>query len=336
MFNQPLVTVLLPAYNAGRHLRESIESVLGQTFRDFEFLIINDGSIDDSEKQILSYSDLRIRYHKNEINLGLIATLNKGIELALGKYIVRMDADDICMPDRIQRQVQFMETHLEVGICGCCADVIDKPNVKMKYDAEDTSIRVKMLYQCHMLHPSIIIRKELIDKYRLRYNPEFIHAEDYELFYRIGKFTKLANLTDVLLRYREHEGSVSRIYKQTQKDNSLKVIKQEFKDIGIDITEAEVDLFKDVMNSCFDFSKDELYKVEKLLLKIISSNRHSCILDDATLVRILSQKWKDMLMNVTRLGWTVFRLGINSPLSIHDRFSVTEKMKLFVKSILRY
>jgi len=336
MFNQPLVTVLLPAYNAGRHLRESIESVLGQTFRDFEFLIINDGSIDDSEKQILSYSDLRIRYHKNEINIGLIATLNKGIELALGKYIVRMDADDICMPDRIQRQVQFMETHLDVGICGCCADVIDKPNVKMKYDAEDASIRVKMLYQCHMLHPSIIIRKELIDKYRLRYNPEFIHAEDYELFYRIGKFTKLANLTDVLLRYREHEGSVSRIYKQTQKDNSLKVIKQEFKDIGIDITEAEVDLFKDVMNSCFDFSKDELYKVEKLLLKIISSNRHSCILDDTTLVRILSQKWKDMLMNVTRLGWTVFRLGINSPLSIHDRFSVTERMKFFVKSILRY
>lgn len=336
MNNQPLVTVLLPVYNAELHLAESVESVLGQTFTDFEFLIINDGSTDDSEKQILSYRDVRIRYHKNEINLGLIATLNKGMELASGKYIVRMDADDICMPDRIQKQVQFMETHPEVGICGCCADVIDKAHLKMKYDAEDASIRIKMLYQCHMLHPSVIIRKGLIDRYTLRYNPEFIHAEDYELFYRIGNFTKLANLTDTLLLYREHEGSVSRIYKQTQKDNSLRVIKQEFKDIGIDITEAEVDLFKDLMNSCFKFSESELYTVEKLLLKIIFANRHSRILDDSTLVRILSQKWKDMLLNVTRLGWTVYRLGMNSPLSKYDSLSVSEKGKLFLKSILKY
>ncbi|MES2619870.1 MAG: glycosyltransferase family A protein [Bacteroidota bacterium] len=335
MNSQPFVTVLLPVYNAQLHVRQSIESVLGQTFPNFELLIINDGSTDDSEKEILSYTDARIRYYENESNAGLIATLNWGMELASGKYIVRMDADDICMPDRIQKQVQFMETHHKVGVCGCCADVIGKPNIKMKYDAHDASIRIKMLYQCHMLHPSIILRKDLLDKLGLRYNPAFVHAEDYELFCRLGKFTKLANLTETLLLYREHEGSVSRIYQDVQTKNSLEVIQQQFKDLGMEIDETEVDLFKGLMNSRFDFAEKEVYVIENLLEKIIAANRQSKNLDEALLETILFQKWKDLLMNVTRFGLNIYRLGMNSHLSKLGNFTVTEKVKLSLKSLLK-
>ena len=112
------VTVLMPVYNGEMYLREAIDSILHQTFTDFEFLIINDGSTDNSETIILSYDDSRIRYEKNDSNLKLIATLNKGIELAKGKYIVRMDADDISIPDRIEKQVAFLEKNPDVGICG--------------------------------------------------------------------------------------------------------------------------------------------------------------------------------------------------------------------------
>src|SRR5688572_768328 len=133
MINPPLISVLMPVYNAGPYLKESIESVLAQTYDNFEFLIINDGSTDSSEKEILSYNDVRIHYVKCETNSGLIATLNQGLALATGKYIVRMDADDICRPQRFEKQVRFMENHPEIGICGCCADVIDRKDVKMKY-----------------------------------------------------------------------------------------------------------------------------------------------------------------------------------------------------------
>jgi glycosyltransferase involved in cell wall biosynthesis len=335
MNNQPLISVLMAVYNGEVHLRESIDSVLGQTYANFEFIIINDGSADSTEKIILSYPDERIRYEKNEINSGLIATLNRGLAFTTGKYILRMDADDICFPKRFEKQVQFMEANPEIGICGSCADVIDKTK-KMRYDADDVSIRVKMLYQCHMLHPSIIVRKELMDKHNLRYNPQYAHAEDYELFYRIGKLTKLANLQEPLLLYREHEESVSRKNKEIQKANSLKVIKQQFRDIGMDVSESEIDLFKDVMNSRFDFSEVEIYKIETLVQHIIATNHHSKKLHEATLAAILFQKWKDILMNITRFGTSIYRLAMNSRLSKYGTFSTTEKAKLFIKSLLKY
>ena len=112
----PEITVLMPVYNGEKYLRPAIESILNQTFSDFEFLIINDGSTDNSESIILSYKDERIRYVKNENNLKLIKTLNKGIDLARGKYIARMDADDISLPTRLEREIEYMESHPECGL----------------------------------------------------------------------------------------------------------------------------------------------------------------------------------------------------------------------------
>src|SRR5688500_8514963 len=110
---QPLVSVLMPVYNAEAYVSEAIQSILQQTYKNFEFLIINDGSTDNSEKLINTFSDSRIRYIRNSENIKLVATLNKGIDLSVGKYLVRMDADDISLPERLQKQVDFMETHPE-------------------------------------------------------------------------------------------------------------------------------------------------------------------------------------------------------------------------------
>src|ERR1017187_7276972 len=116
--NSPYITVLMPVYNAAPFLREAIDSILNQTFKNFELLIINDGSTDNCEEIILTYKDPRIRYIKNETNIKLISTLNKGIKLSKGKYIVRMDADDISFPDRIEKQVNYMETNPAIALCG--------------------------------------------------------------------------------------------------------------------------------------------------------------------------------------------------------------------------
>ena len=112
------VTVLMPVYNGAAFLPESIDSILSQTYKDFEFLIINDGSTDDSEKIILSYDDPRIKYLKNDVNLGVIGTLNRGLEIIKTKYIIRMDADDLALPYRIQVQVDYMDKHPDIVLSG--------------------------------------------------------------------------------------------------------------------------------------------------------------------------------------------------------------------------
>ena len=113
-----LISIILPAYNAEKYLKEAIDSILAQTYTNFELIVINDGSTDKTEEIILSYQDSRIRYIKNEKNLKLIRTLNKGIGLAKGKYIARMDADDISLPHRLKEEVEFMEAHPNIGEIG--------------------------------------------------------------------------------------------------------------------------------------------------------------------------------------------------------------------------
>ena len=151
---QAQVTVLMPVYNAEQYLREAIGSILHQTFTDFEFIIINDGSTDRSEEIIKSYTDTRIRYYKNESNLKLIATLNKGFDLAGGKYIARMDADDISLPNRLQLQFELMEKNPEVGLCGTWFENFteEEPTGVAKYSPDHETICFTHLYQIHLSH----------------------------------------------------------------------------------------------------------------------------------------------------------------------------------------
>ena len=159
----PLVTVLMPVYNAAPYLREAIDSILNQTYSDFEFLIINDGSTDETESIINSYNDPRIVYLKNETNIKLISTLNKGIELAKGKYIVRMDGDDISLPTRIELQVQFMENNESVGLGGTFIRSFGGAiEGKVGYSTTHEEIKFKLLFDTHFPHPTAIIRKQIL------------------------------------------------------------------------------------------------------------------------------------------------------------------------------
>ena len=210
MNSNPLVSVLMPVYNGEQFLHEAIESILQQTYLNFELLIINDGSTDSSERIILSYPDTRIKYVKNESNIKLIATLNKGFALAQGKYIVRMDADDYSVKERLQKQVAFMEANPEVTLAGSWFETIgDEPSRVVKYESDVTFIRFKMLYQTQFCHPSVILRKSVTDQMPVLFDRDYIHAEDYELFSRIAYAFRVSNLPEVLLKYRTHSGNVS-------------------------------------------------------------------------------------------------------------------------------
>lgn len=230
--NNPRVTVLMPVYNGEKYLRKAMESILRQTYTDFEFLIINDGSTDRSVEIIESYQDSRIRLIHNEKNIKLIATLNKGIELALGEYIARMDCDDISLPDRLAKQVAFMDTHPEIGVCGTWAKVIDENgNVNRSIKAlTGKSIKRLCWRPSPFIHPTIMARTSLLKENR--YSEGYPHAEDYELWLRLSQKTTFYNLDKFLLLYRVHDSGITKAKRELQLANSYRAFNEH---IGIEI-----------------------------------------------------------------------------------------------------
>lgn len=216
----------MPAYNAEKYIGEAIESILNQTFKDFEFIIIDDCSTDRTWEIIQGYikKDSRIIALKNEKNLRISATLNRGIEIAKGKYIARMDADDWSYPDRLQKQYEFMESNLDVGISGGTMEVCDENLIKMgyrKYNLNDYSIRKKIFRYSPFSHPLIIFKTELLKKYNFQYDPILVAAQDYDLYFKIGRISKFGNLDDILIKYRIVGTSISITKARVQEKNTL-------------------------------------------------------------------------------------------------------------------
>ena len=209
----PLISVLMPAYNAEKYIGIAIESILSQAFKDFELIIIDDCSKDSSYLIAEKYfkEDDRIVLLKNCENLKLSLTLNRGIKIARGKYIARMDADDFSYSDRLEKQYNFLEMNPGVGIVGGTMEVCDsKLNFKAyrRYNLDDENIRKNIFKYSPFSHPLVMIRKEIFDEIGL-YDTATNPAEDYDLWLRIGKCCKFANLEDVLLKYRIVEKSMT-------------------------------------------------------------------------------------------------------------------------------
>ena len=213
----PYVTVLMSVYNGEKYLKEAIDSILNQTFEDFEFLMIDDGSTDQSLKILRSYKDPRLRIVQNEKNIGLIKSLNKGLKLAQGKYIARMDADDISLPERLEKQVTFMDVSPKIGVCGTWLQAfgeIKRTVVKSPLNHED--IIARMFCDNSIWHPTVIFRKDIIDRYHLFYDENAQGCEDYKLWVEMTKVTILANLPEVLLLYRIHDSQVTKLGSNSQ------------------------------------------------------------------------------------------------------------------------
>lgn len=267
--NNPKVTVLMPVYNGEKYLREAIDSILNQTFTDFEFLIINDGSTDASVDIINSYDDPRIRLLHNKQNLKLIATLNKGLALANGTYIARMDCDDISLPTRLEKQVEFMDENEHIGLCGTWIQFMGERNgVIGKYPNLNQELKVRILFSNCFAHPSVIIRKNFFDIYNLKYDENYLHVEDYALWIKCCQFFAVANIEEVLLRYRMGHESVSKIYSMEQKNNLKTILKNNFRSLGI-----KNDAILNILIGDKRADKKLLYAVKSELEKIIDCNK---------------------------------------------------------------
>ncbi|EMG0007840.1 glycosyltransferase, partial [Acinetobacter baumannii] len=268
-----LVSVVLPAYNAELYLKEAIDSVLSQTFTDFELIILNDGSIDRTEEIILSYNDSRIVYVKNEKNLGLIGTLNKGINLAKGKYIARMDADDICLPERFKKQVDFLEKNNEIDLIGTNAIKINNNGDRIgviNMPASDHDIKMMLFIQSPFIHPSIMGRTTVFRSFE--YEKEFYRVEDYMLWIRMSQNSKFHNINEFLLKYRYLDNSESKLLNKNyskKRDALINIYRILFLNNNISFSEDELKTYSSSMvRYC---AKDiDFKKLSKIYFRIIS------------------------------------------------------------------
>jgi glycosyltransferase involved in cell wall biosynthesis len=212
MSTSPLVSVVMTVYNGERYLKEAVESILNQTFRDLEFIIIDDGSTDSTPAILAHYQEIddRIRVYHQE-NRGIVASRNAGCHLAKGGYIAVMDADDVSLPERLERQVQCLNTHPDIGILGTWMKVIDRNGVtKNTVDLPTTPALIEwcLLFGCCMAQASVMMRRDVIERLNF-YSSEATYAEDYELWSRASLVTHFANIPEALFRYRVWGGGVT-------------------------------------------------------------------------------------------------------------------------------
>lgn len=210
--NRPLVSVLVPAYNAELYISEAIESILNQTFKDFELIILNDCSTDNTKKIIEKYAkkDSRILLINNEENLRIAKTLNKGLKIAKGKYIVRMDADDWSYPHRIEKQVKLMEDNPEIVLSSGNMEICDSEmNIKNKsnFPTSDEKIKKVLLQYNPMVHPAMIFKKDTA--LEIGGYDEEVKSEDYMFTIDMSSKGLLANHPDILIKYRILENSLT-------------------------------------------------------------------------------------------------------------------------------
>lgn len=208
--NQPKVSVLMPVYKTPeKYLRQNIESILNQTYTNFEFLILDDCPEYPSEKIVTSYNDKRIKYLKNEKNLGISESRNKLVQTAVGEYLAIADHDDISLPERFAKEVAFLDEHPDVGVVGTWYERFPKSKIKKKF-VVNSQIVQDLMFNCSILHPSSMIRKSVLTEYNIKYDSKYSPAEDRALWCSLIGKTKFANIPEVLLKYRDHETNASK------------------------------------------------------------------------------------------------------------------------------
>lgn len=237
----PQVTILIPTYNCDKFLLECLGSVLRQNYTDFEILIIDDGSTDGTETLIRSLGHPKIRYYKNRRNLGIVASLNKGLRLAKGEYISRMDADDLMIGNRLEEQIKFLEHNKEYGLVGGSYQIMDgngtyHETVHARTDPDFLSLALIFRNQFH--HAAITMRTEIARK--LKYSSKFNYCEDHELWIRFAEISKVANLPGIHLSYRWHEDNSCNKNQSILKKSILTLLSRELDKLGVEHTTDEL------------------------------------------------------------------------------------------------
>ncbi|WP_343338768.1 Undecaprenyl-phosphate 4-deoxy-4-formamido-L-arabinose transferase [Terrisporobacter petrolearius] len=329
---EKLVTVFMPVYNTEKYLRQSIESILNQTYKNFELLIIDDGSTDSSVDIIKSYNDDRIILVKNEKNKGLPYTRNKGLDLAKGEYIALMDSDDISKNNRLAIQVKFLEKHKEIQVVGSRQETLIEGKIYKPSNARKEYIDVNkklMFYSC-VPNPTIMFRKDFFYKNKIRYRKECFVAQDYAFFVDcVAKGGNIAILSEPVLIYRSGHDNITKLsvkYKQNERKKVMDNIRIRcLNNNGIFLDDKENILFNKIFSDpIMDISIDDINEYKKLINKIllIKNNINKKGFADEIKLNLLNRLLDINATKIQKIGIINFKIE-------------TETVMSYVKSIIK-
>ncbi len=271
----------MPVYNAEKYLKGAIDSILSQTYSDFEFVIVDDCSRDSSVPIIKSYNDSRIVFLENEQNSGVAVTLNRGLAVCRGEYVARMDSDDISRPERFAKQIAFLEAHPDVAVvtCGVRTFCGDKTISECGWsNVEPERIKKDLFFSCALAHPTVMMRRDVINSLG-GYAPEYNGLEDYELWCRVIENHKIASVGEVLFEYRVHEGQVSKKPSESVKKAQKELKKRQLEQIGAVLSEKELNAFLSFITGDFACTDEEIDCLHEAFCKISEANRKMSFYD---------------------------------------------------------
>lgn len=311
----PAVSVVMSAYNSGPYISEAIESILHQTFTDFEFIIIDDGSSDASGEIADSYarSDSRIIVIHQE-NQGIAKSLNTGLRRSTGKYIARMDSDDISLPERFDHQYRHMETHPEIGICGTGCRHFGSTTCLAWTMTDSEEIKSRLIFWPCIVHPTVMMRRDLILKHDLYYDPDFKQAEDHELWVRFARHCEVSNVPTVLLLWRNHEKQQTTACEEEILPWAGLVHREALKDFGIIPSAEELRIHLSLHKCRFCTTREYVEAVEEWLCKLLDANDQGQTRKPDTFAQVLFERWFAVCASNWELGGWVRKRFVASRL----------------------
>jgi len=348
----PKVTVLMPVYNGAKYIRNAMQSILTQSFHDFDFLIILEPSTDKSQEIIKSFHDPRIILVQNTKKIGLSGVLNQGLDLARGEYIARMDCDDIALPHRLWEQVKYLDNHRDVGICGTWAlylfahttsrtssrrmmrRVLSLLNL-FELDVFRTpqtyeEIKNFALFNPPFIHPTVMMRANCMRKFDLHYATNLQFAEDYDFWRRVMDHCKGMNLRKYLLYYRLHVSQFSTTFKQQQHEGASYVRSQAIQKLAITPTPEEMRIHNLISDPMTTISTDNLLAASKWLYKLQIANLKVQYYPEPYFSQLLAEKWARVCGHTTAPFPRVWRIFWKAPIQP----ALNLGLKNFVKLML--
>ncbi|PIY12043.1 MAG: hypothetical protein COZ18_02895 [Flexibacter sp. CG_4_10_14_3_um_filter_32_15] len=338
--NLPFVSVVMPVYNAEKYVAEAIESILNQTYTNFEFLIFNDGSKDKSAEIVAKYAkeDSRIIFFNYQENTGHLKHLNAGIEKAKGKYIARMDADDSSLPTRFEEQVQFMEENEEIVLLGTAyISMGERDDFEWKPKTQDKDIRLQLLVESPLAHPTVFMRAEILQKNSIKYHQEYYPAEDYAMWVKLSDYGKMANLSEILLQYRVHGEQISQQKSAIQIVNADKSRIVQLNKLGLTTDDIDINIYKNVFSSYNErnfFYSTEIAQVAFFIEKFIAANKEKEIYNQEKLLQFLQKGWEKMIRSQHKdYPLWLLKYVFRSDFPNYSSFTISQKIKFISKCI---
>lgn len=316
----------MSTYNEEKYIETSLKSLLNQTFEDFEIIIVDDASTDNTRQLIQGLQDERIHLICNEENQGLTKNLNKALKYVTGKYIARMDGDDIAFPTRFEKQFQYMEKHLETMLVSCYTKSFGDSDLVFALPDDSEVLKVRMLVRPVYAHPGFMMRRELIEA-GYQYNEEYRTAQDYEFASRVAEKYKIGLVPEVLLFYRVHKKQISAQAGNQQFNNADKIRKHQLERLGIQLSEAEWQDYQNLVKEAKVNCLEDYSKVYEIIKKMLRSNEKAKNYNP----NIMKKTLKKMFYT-----WVIRNKNMNHMLAFPKvcRYQM-EDMLLFVGELIR-